>query len=142
MNEDHVVRKTVRIEAAVEKVWDALTNPEMTKKYFFNCEAISDWEVGSRLDFRTTMEGKDTVVVSGIITAIEPNSALEHSCYMPEFENDPSNHTDVTYKIESENGATVISVSQGPFEDEEKRNHTNFSWDIVLSGLKQVLEEG
>ncbi len=142
MNEDHVVRKTIRIEAEIDKVWDALTNPEITKKYFFNCEAISDWKVGSRLDFQTRVEGEDTVVVTGIITAIEPNSVLEHTCYIPEFENDPSKHTDVTYKFESENGSTVISVSQGPFEDEEKRNHTNFSWDTVLSGLKKVLEEG
>lgn len=142
MNEDHTVRKTIRIEADVDRVWEAITNPEITRKYFFNCEAISDWEVGSRLDFQTKVEGVDTVVVSGIITAIEPNSLLEHSCYIPEFDHDPSNHTKVTYKFESEEGATVISVSQGPFEDEEKRNHTNFSWDTVLSGLKKVLEGG
>lgn len=142
MNEDHVVRKTIRIEADVDAVWEALTNPEITKKYFFNCEAISEWKVGSRLHFQTRVDGNDTVVVTGIITAIEPSSVLEHTCYMPEFENDPSNHTDVTYKFESENGATVVSVSQGPFEDEEKRNHAIFSWDTVLGGLKKLLEGG
>ena len=142
MNDDQIVRKTIRIEADVAAVWEALTNPEITKKYFFNCEAISEWKVGSRLDFQTRIEGEDTVVVTGIITAIEPNFVLKHTCYMPEFENDPSNHTDVTYKFESENGATAISVSQGPFEEEEKRNHAHFSWDTVLSGLKRVLEGG
>jgi len=30
-------------------VWDALTNPSMTKQYMFGCETVSDWETGSEL---------------------------------------------------------------------------------------------
>ena len=33
---DFVVKKSISIHAPAEVVWDALTNPEQTKKYFFN----------------------------------------------------------------------------------------------------------
>ena len=36
----------VEIKAPASSVWDALTNPAMTKQYMFGCETISDWEKG------------------------------------------------------------------------------------------------
>ena len=41
---NHVVKKTITIKAEPAAVWDALTNPEKTKRYFFNCRVISDWK--------------------------------------------------------------------------------------------------
>ena len=40
---DYVVKQKVTINAAPELVWDALTDPEKTKQYFFNCRVISSW---------------------------------------------------------------------------------------------------
>ncbi len=73
------IEKTVTLQADASTVWDALTNPELTKKYFFDCEAISDWKVGSPLIFRTESAGQETIPVKGVITAIEPNRLLQHT---------------------------------------------------------------
>ena len=35
------------INAPVSKVWDALTNPETIKQYFFGTDTITDWRAGS-----------------------------------------------------------------------------------------------
>ncbi len=78
--------------------------------------------------------------MKGVITAIEPNRLLEHTCFSPEFENEPSKHTTVTYKLSSENDITNLSVTQGEFADEDTYNHTQASWDTVLEGLKTILE--
>lgn len=43
------IKNTITINAPITKVWDALINPEQTKKYMFGCEAVSDWKVGSSL---------------------------------------------------------------------------------------------
>ncbi len=86
MSEKLVVKKSVKLNADISKVWEALTNPEITKKYFFNCEAISDWQVGSPIIFKFISDGKEIVPVKGVITAIEPNRMLEHTCFAPEFE--------------------------------------------------------
>jgi len=140
MSEKLIVEKSVKLNADISKVWEALTHPEITKKYFFNCEVISDWQVGSPIIFKFISDGKEIVPVKGVITAIEPNRLLEHTCFSPEFENVPSKHTTVTYKLSSENDITNLSVTQGEFADEDTYNHTQASWDTVLEGLKTVLE--
>lgn len=37
---EYIVKKTIQIKANPEKVWEALTNPEKTKKYFLVAEYI------------------------------------------------------------------------------------------------------
>ncbi len=140
MSEKLIVEKSVKLNADISKVWEALTHPEITKKYFFNCEAISDWQVGNPIIFKFISDGKEIVPVKGVITAIEPNRLLEHTCFSPEFENKPSKHTTVTYKLSSENDITNLSVTQGEFGDEDTYHHTQASWDTVLEGLKTILK--
>lgn len=36
-----IVKKKITVNAEPSEVWDALTNPEKTKEYFFNCEVFS-----------------------------------------------------------------------------------------------------
>lgn len=140
MSDKFIVRKSVKLQGGLSEVWNALTNPEMTRKYFFNCEALSDWKVGSPIIFKMIADGKEVVPVKGLITAIESESFLEYTCFSPEFENVPSKHTRVTYTLSSENGVTTLSVTQGNFGDEETYDHTDKNWDSVLDGLKTVLE--
>ncbi|MBC7885478.1 MAG: SRPBCC domain-containing protein [Saprospiraceae bacterium] len=40
------------IKASVAKVWDALTNPEVVKQYFFGTDLVTDWKVGSPIIFQ------------------------------------------------------------------------------------------
>jgi uncharacterized protein YndB with AHSA1/START domain len=141
MSKELVVKKTVRIKASIPEVWEALTNPDLTEKYFFGCRAISDWKVGSPLLWNMTVDGKEVTAVKGVVTAIEKNKLLASTCFTPENENVPSKHTTATYKFSAEDGVTILSVTQGEFEDEETCSHTDASWDKVLSGLKSLLEE-
>jgi len=140
MSDKLVVEKSVKLNADISKVWEALTNPEITNKYFFNCEAISDWQVGSPIIFKFTSDGKEVIPVKGVITSIEPNRFLEYTCVAPEFENDPSKHTTVTYKLSSEDNITNLTVTQGEFGDEDTYKHTHESWTTVLDSLKTILE--
>ena len=54
-----VAEAETKINVPVSKVWDALTNPDQIKKYFFGTNAISDWKVGSPLEFKGEWEGKE-----------------------------------------------------------------------------------
>ncbi|NIR50954.1 hypothetical protein GWO43_20245 [candidate division KSB1 bacterium] len=141
MSKKLVVKKNIELDAHISKVWDALTNPELTKQYFFGCEAMSDWKPESPIVFKQVAEGKDIVQVKGVITNIEPQKVLQHTCLTPEFEDDPSKHTTVTYELSSNEGRTQLSITQGDFgEDETRYNHTAAGWDHVLNGLKTVVE--
>ena len=51
---------------------EVIKKPEMTKKYMFGTEVVSDWKVGSPLLWQANYEGKETVFVKGsIFSAME-----------------------------------------------------------------------
>jgi uncharacterized protein YndB with AHSA1/START domain len=62
VSKELIITNSIDIHASASKVWDALTNPEQTKKYMFGCETVSDWEVGSPLLWRGTYDGKEMVL--------------------------------------------------------------------------------
>lgn len=74
MNKPLTVKSSIAIIASAARVWDALTNPEQTKKYMFGCEALSDWKVGSPLLWKCTFEGAEIVAVKGDIIRIDLES--------------------------------------------------------------------
>ena len=49
MHTDHQSTYQTIIKAPVNKVWDALINPEMVKQYFFGSDQQTDWEIGSNI---------------------------------------------------------------------------------------------
>lgn len=140
MSDELTVKKSIHINAPVQKVWQALTDPRLTEIYFFGCRAISDWRVGSDLVWKATVDGKETIPVKGKITAIEENVALTYTCFAPEHEGNPAKHTAVTYRMTADGDATQLSLTQGVFDDAAECAKTNGSWDLVLGGLKKLLE--
>ena len=149
MTQPLYVRNTIDINAAASKVWDALTNPEQTKKYMFGCETVSDWKPGSSLLWRGSYEGKEMVFVKGDIVNIQPGRFLAYTTIDP---NNPSipdvseNYLTVTYELIEQDGKTTLNVSQGDYSkvaEGDKRYHETVSgggWQPILEQIKQLLE--
>jgi len=145
-----IVKNVITINASKEKVWDALTNPEQTKKYMFGCEAVSDWKVGSPLLWRMDYEGKDFVAVKGTIADIKPGTFLAYTTIDPNnpaMADVPENYLTVTYDLKTENGQTVLTVTQGDYNkvaEGEKRYTEAYNngegWNPVLVQIKALLE--
>ncbi|MHA2051953.1 MAG: SRPBCC family protein [Candidatus Hodarchaeales archaeon] len=141
MSKKLTVEKSIRLEADKKTVWNALTNPKLTKQFFLNCEAISNWNAGDTITYKMNSDGKEVIPVKGLITRVKSEQFLEYTCFAPEFENDVTRHTRVTYQLISTDSGTKLLVSQGEFKNEEQYNHTHESWDIVLNGLKTLVEK-
>jgi len=145
-----VVKNSVKINASPLQVWDALTNPEQTKKYMFGCETVSDWKVGGPLLWRGSYEGKEMVFVKGNIVDIQPGKFLAYTTIDPNsatVEDVPQNYVTVTYALTSENGNTVLTVTQGDFAtvaEGEKRYQETFNngegWNPILIEIKKLVE--
>ena len=144
MNKELKVSDSISINAPASRVWNALVNPEMTKKYMFDCEAISDWKAGSPLIWKSASDGK--VYVKGAIVKIEPEKFLRYTTFDPNgnYKDVPSNHLTVDYVLSKENGGTLLSVSQGDYasvENGQKRyEETVGGWGMVLSKIKEIVE--
>ncbi|HEY5747898.1 MAG TPA: SRPBCC domain-containing protein [Chryseolinea sp.] len=140
--DNHVVNKSIRIKGTPAQVWDALTNPEKTKEYFFNCEVISDWKVGRAITFKGRVMLKK-IELRGEILAIEPERLLKYTLKNSEDEHQDSIST-VTDRLEYANGETVVSITDdvGAGPGAEKRYEKSMQgWDNILSGLKTIVEK-
>src|SRR4051812_30334743 len=112
------VKNTIVINAPVEKVWDALTNPKQTKQYMFGCETVSDWKKGSELLWRGSYEGKEMVFVKGRIAEIRKPEFLAYTTFDPnntEMQDIPENYLTVSYDLKKQNDSTVLTVTQGDY---------------------------
>ena len=136
---EFVVKKKIAIKATPEEVWDALTNPEKTKKYFFKCEVHSNWNPGSRITFTRTFLYFFTFELKGKILEAEPSKLLKYT-----LKNSKSpGKSIVTDTLSYEKGVTTLSITDdiGQGAGSEKRYIKSVKgWDKVLKGLKELVE--
>lgn len=141
---------SITLNAGVSKVWDALVNPEQTQKYMFGCKALSDWKIGSPLLWEGTYEGKTMVFVKGDIVSFEPEKLLAYTVIDPNnpaIADIPENYLTVTYSLESNNGQTILTVTQGDYNkvaEGEKRYQESYNngegWNPILVEIKKLVE--
>ena len=138
-----IVRKTVRIKAEPAQVWSALTNPEKTKQYFFNCEVFSDWEVGSTIVFTGTIFLIKKIEMKGQIVNIEPNKLLEYTLTNEGDSDDPTTFSTVRDELTYDNGETILAVTDDVGQGKgakERYERSEKGWDRILKGLKELVE--
>lgn len=151
MSQPLMITNNISINAPASTVWDALVNPAQTKKYMFGCETVSDWKKGSELLWRGEYEGKAMVFVKGQIVKIEPGKLLVYTVIdpnNPSIPDIPENYLTVTYLLKEENGATVLTVTQGDYStvaEGEKRYKDSYNngegWNPILVQIKKLVEE-
>jgi uncharacterized protein YndB with AHSA1/START domain len=142
--ENFIVTKTIRLKAEPSAVWNALTNPEKTKQYFFNCEVYSDWEPGSTIRFTGRLFLIKKIEMTGQIIDIVPNKFLKYSLENEEDDVDPDSFSIVTDEIAYENGETVLTITDNVGQGkgaQERYERSVKGWDKILEGLKKVVEE-
>ncbi len=143
-----IIKEEVLLDAKAEQVWDLLINPEMTKQYMFGCEVLSDWKVGSPVEWKGKTENGETVVfVKGKVLEYEENRKVVSTTFDPnaEMADVPENHVNLSYEISETDQGTLLTIIQGDFagvEDGEKRyNESKNGWkDMVIPIMKKLLE--
>jgi len=144
------IKNTITINAPANKVWDALVNPEQTKKYMFGCETVSDWKPGSPLLWRMDYEGKEFIPVKGNVVDIQPGQLLVYTVIDPNnpaIPDIPENYLTVIYELVPGDNHTVLNVTQGDYStvaDGEKRYNDSYNngegWNPILVQIKEMLE--
>jgi uncharacterized protein YndB with AHSA1/START domain len=130
----------VFIKAAPERIWEAITTPDFTERYFYGARIEN--KNGRRLAHGPNGEvwGDEAILES------EPPRRLVHewrSRYDPELAaEEPSR---VTWEIEpQEGGYALLTVTHDRLEGAPKTaaSVAGPGWMMVLSGLKTLLETG
>jgi len=132
------------IKATPERIWEAITSPEFTTKYFHGSYVDSTFEPGAPYNGYSTDRSQHWV--DGEILEAHPPRRLRHtwhSLYDPEAAAEPQSR--VTWDIEPQpDGTCLLTVVHDQLEDSPKTasSVSGTGWMTVLSGLKTLLETG
>ena len=129
----------VFIKASPEVIWDAITKPEFTSKYFHGVT------IDTTPEERRSYSGSELKTVQEVLE-FEPPRRLVHSWisyYDPEMAaEEPSR---VSWEIEPQEGDySLLTVVHDQLEGAPKTaaSVSGAGWMMVLSGLKTLLETG
>jgi uncharacterized protein YndB with AHSA1/START domain len=141
MDKELKAKATTTIHAPASEVWDALTKPDLIKKYLFNTEVISDWKEGSPITYKGEWKGK-AFEDKGRILKMEPQKLLMSTHWSPlsGVPDSPENYHTVTYKLSETDGSTEVTITQDNNASEEEKVHSEENWKTVLAGMKKLLE--
>lgn len=130
------------IQAPPERVWEAITTPECTSRYYYGSTLKTDLTVGSPFTYHLA---NGSPIVEGQVVVSEPPSRLVHtyhSLWPPMNEDAP---TKVTWELEAmPGGVTRVTVVHEDFQGETPtyKGLQSGGWAWILSNMKTLLETG
>jgi uncharacterized protein YndB with AHSA1/START domain/DNA-binding transcriptional ArsR family regulator len=127
------------IESTPEKVWRALTDPDLTAEYWGHSN-VSDWQAGSSWEHRR-IDGSEIADVVGTVIESVPPRRLVSTWAAPDEER-PDGPTRVTFDIEPYGDIVRVTVTHENLTDEAERHGVEKGWAAVMSNLKSLLETG
>jgi uncharacterized protein YndB with AHSA1/START domain len=130
----------IYIKTTPERLWEAITDSEMRRKYNFGVGVESDWTPGS------SYKGVHPAVPDGILKGenleVDPPRRLVQTftaLWSDEVQSEGASR--VTWEIEQVADSCRLSVTHDQLR--EGANDELFGgWPMILSGLKTLLETG
>ncbi|WP_432035241.1 ArsR/SmtB family transcription factor [Streptomyces cucumeris] len=129
----------IYIESTPEKVWQALTDADLTAAYWGHSN-VSDWRAGSPWEHRRT-DGSGIADVVGTVEESVPPTRLVTTWAAP-GEEPAGGPSRVTFDVQPYDGIVRLTVTHENLADETEREAAAGGWAAVLSNLKSLLETG
>jgi uncharacterized protein YndB with AHSA1/START domain/DNA-binding transcriptional ArsR family regulator len=130
----------IYIKTTPERVWAAITNPELRSKYSFGVGVHSDWTPGS--SYKGTTPMAPTPIVEGKNLEVDPPRRLVqsyHALWSDEVKAEGTSR--VTWEIEQIRDSCRLTVTHDQLSDDANAELYG-GWPMILSGLKTLLETG
>ncbi|NDU76456.1 metalloregulator ArsR/SmtB family transcription factor [Actinomadura sp. DSM 109109] len=128
------------IRARAEEVWRALTDADLTARYWGHSN-VSDWRPGSPWEHRRP-DGSGVVDVVGRVLEAEPPTRLVITFEDSPGIEPPRNPSVVTFLVEPHHDIVRLTVTHENLPNEEMRAGISQGWPAVLANLKSLLETG
>lgn len=124
-----------------EKVFEAITKPDIAKRYWGH-ENVSDWTKGSSWEHIRANDAR-TVELVGKVIEISPPTRLVISWANASQASDPASYSRVAFDIVEYDDMVRLTVSHDELEaGSGMANGVSKGWPAVLSSLKSFLETG
>ena len=130
----------IYIRTTPERLWEAITDPEIRRKYNFGARATSNWTPGSRLEM--SHPNADGLLGEGEILEVDPPRRLVHTMHALWSDDVKAEGTSrVTWQIEPIGDSCCLTVTHDQLR-EGANDELYGGWPMILSGLKTWLETG
>lgn len=139
---EHTMEKVfeIYILTTPERLWEAITDPEIRAKYHFGSRIESDWKPGSR--YEMVHPDADGPVSEGENLDVDPPWRLVQSMralWGPDVIEEGTSR--VTWQIEPVGDSCRLTVTHDQLRDDAS-DQLFGGWPMILSGLKTWLETG
>lgn len=126
------------IRASAEQVWKALTDAELTARYWGHAN-VSDWQPGSAWEHRR-VDGSGAVDIVGQVIEAEPPTRLVIT--FEDAPEPPREASVVTFSVEPHEDIVRLTVTHEKLANQEMLDGISQGWPAVLANLKSLLETG
>jgi len=132
---------SVVVRATPEQLWEAITKPEFTVKYFYGIAIDSTWEAGSKY-CGFTADGSEQHVDGEIVEATPPSKLVTtfRAMWAAGLAEEP--YSRVSWEIEpAGEHLTKLTVVHDKLEAAPKTAASVAGgWNLVLDGMRSVVE--
>jgi uncharacterized protein YndB with AHSA1/START domain len=130
----------IYIRTTPERLWHAITDPDIRARYQFGARIESAWAHGS--DYRVVHSGASGTLIEGENLEVDPPRRLVQSMRAVWDDNAAAEGTSrVTWEIEAIGDSCRLIVTHDQLR-EDADEHLYGGWPMILSGLKSWLETG
>jgi len=141
-----IILKSILLNAPLNEVWEALTQPELMKSWMSDSEIeiVTTWEVGSPIIIN--VEGvsyKTAFTNTGVVLQFLKDRVLEYShlSSLSRLADEAENYTLIRFTLQPEEDHTLLELNLSNFPTESHYKHIDFYWTITLEVLKRFVEE-
>lgn len=131
---------TTYIRATPEQVWHALTDADLTARYWGHAN-VSDWQPGSGWEHRRT-DGSGAADVVGQVLEAEPPLRLVITFEDAAGTEPPRSPSIVTFAVEPYGEIVRLTVTHERLANMDMLHGIGHGWPAVLANLKSLLETG
>jgi len=128
----------IYIKTTPERLWEAITDPELRRKYNFGASVSSDWTLGSRYE----LAAGEMPLGEGENLEVDPPRRLVQSfnaVWSDEIKAEGTSR--ITWEIEQVADSCRLTLTHDQLR-EDSSGELYGGWPMILSGLKTLLESG
>ena len=129
----------IYIKTSPERLWEAITDTELRKRYSFGVGITSDWTPGS--DYASSVPGVVEIAAGENLEVDPPRRLVQTFNALWSDDVKREGPSRVTWEIEQVEDSCRLLVTHDQLAD-GANNELFGGWPMILSGLKTLLETG
>jgi hypothetical protein len=146
LTKNQKIRKAIRLDAPLSVVWEALTRPDLMKKWMSDSEIeiVTTWEIGSPIVINVQdVSYKKAFINTGIVLQFLKNRVLEYShlSSLSRLRDKPESYTLIRFTLQQKEDHVLLELDLSNFPTESHYKHIDFYWTVTLEILRRFLEE-